>query len=102
MATPTARHDSCSLATLIHPDAHHPQNHMAAYPYKVTPELRRELRFAKAKLSEILAVCDPPPPPEVICKVLRAWRNITPAQKAAWEEAAARENMRTAADPFQN
>jgi hypothetical protein len=71
---------------------------MPAYPYKVTPELRRELRLAKTILREILATCDPPPPPEVLCKVLRAWRNITPAQKAAWDAAAARENMRAAAD----
>jgi hypothetical protein len=75
---------------------------MPAYPYKVTPELRRELRLSKTTPREVLAVCDPPPPPEVICKVLRAWRNTTPAQKTAWEEAAARESMRTAADPRQN
>ena len=75
---------------------------MAAYPYKVTPGLRRELRLAKTTLREILATCDPPPPPEVLCKVLRAWRNTTPAQKAAWEDAAARENMRAAANPLQN
>ena len=75
---------------------------MPAYPYKVTPELRRELRLAKTTLREILATCDPPPPPEVLCKVLRAWRNTTPAQKAAWEDAAVRENMRSAADPLQN
>ena len=75
---------------------------MPAYPYKVTPELRRELRLAKTTLREILATCDPPPPPEVLCKVLRAWLNTTPAQKAAWDDAAARENMRAAADPLQN
>ena len=75
---------------------------MSTYPYKVTPELRRELRLAKTILAEILAVCDPPPPPEVLCTVLRAWRNTTPAQKAAWDETAARENMRTGSDPRQN
>ena len=75
---------------------------MPAYPYKVTPALRRELRLAKTTLREILATCDPPPPPKVLCKVLRAWRNTTPAQKAAWEDAAVRENMRSAADPLQN
>jgi hypothetical protein len=75
---------------------------MSAYPFKVTPELRRELRLSKTTLSEILAVCDPPPPPEVLCELLRTWRTLTPAQKAAWDAAAAQENMRTAADPFQN
>ena len=75
---------------------------MPAYPYKVTPALRRELRLAKTTLREILATRDPPPPPEVLCKVLRAWRNTIPAQKAAWEDAAVRENMRSAADPLQN
>ena len=79
-----------------------PQNHMPAYPYKVTPELRRELRLSKTTLRDILAVCDPPPTPEVICELLRAWRNITPAQKAAWDDAATRENMRTGADPLRN
>jgi hypothetical protein len=68
---------------------------MAAYPYKVTPELRRELRLSKTTLREAIAGCNPPPPPEILCKVLRAWRSTTPAQKAAWEEAAVRENLRT-------
>jgi hypothetical protein len=75
---------------------------MPAYPYKVTPALRRELRLAKTTLREILAVGDPPPPPDVLCSILRAWRNTTPAQKAVWEDAAVRENMRTAARPLQN
>jgi hypothetical protein len=38
----------------------------------------------------------------VLCELLRTWRTLTPAQKAAWDEAAARENMRTGADPLQN
>jgi hypothetical protein len=45
---------------------------------------------------------DPPPSPEVLCKVLRASSNTTPVQKAAWDDDAARENMRAAADPLQN
>jgi hypothetical protein len=75
---------------------------MPAYPYRVTPELRRELRRSKTTLKEMLAVCDPPPPPEILCQLLRAWRNLTPGQKAAWENAAAQENMRAGADPFRN
>jgi len=75
---------------------------MPAYPYRITKELRRELRLSKTTLKEMLAVCDPPPPPKVLCKLLRGWRNLTPAQKAAWEHAAMLENLRTAADPLQN
>ncbi len=75
---------------------------MPAYPYRVTPALRREVRRSKTTLREMLAVCDPPPPPDVLCRLLCSWRNLTPAQKAAWEAAAARENMRTGADPLQN
>ena len=71
-----------------------PENYLPACLYKATPEFRRELPLAKTTLHEILATCDPSPPPEVLCKVLRAWRNTTPAQKAAWEDAAA--------DPLQN
>jgi hypothetical protein len=75
---------------------------MAAYPYRVTPELRRELALSKLTLEEALVGCDPPPPPEVLCKLLRTWRNLTPQQKAAWEEAAARENERLSRAAQQN
>ncbi len=76
---------------------------MAAYPYRITPELRRELRLGKTTLREMLLTCgDPPPPPDVLCNLLRGWRNLTPAQKAAWDDAAARENMRTGAGSIKN
>ena len=76
---------------------------MPAYPYPITAELRRELRLSDTTLEEMLAACgDPPPPPEVLIKLLRGWRSLTPAQKAAWDDAAARESKRTSADPFQN
>ncbi len=75
---------------------------MAAYPYHITKELRRELRLSKTTLKEMLAVCDPPPPPDVLIKLLRGWRNLTPAQQAAWEHAAMIENLSTGAHPLQN
>ena len=75
---------------------------MAAYPYRVTAELRRELALSKLTLEQALAGCDPPPSPEILCKLLRTWRNLTPEQKQAWEEAAARENARLSGNPQQN
>ena len=75
---------------------------MGAYPYRVTAELRRELALSKLTLKEALVGCEPPPPPEVLCELLRTWRKLTPEQKQAWEEAAARENERLGGNPQHN
>ncbi len=76
---------------------------MPAYPYRITAELRRELALSKTTLKELLATCgDPPPTPEVLCELLRTWRKLTPEQKAAWEEAAERENARLGGDAQHN
>ncbi len=51
---------------------------------------------------EIAYASDPPLTPDQVLTLVRAWNNLTPAQKAKWYDAAREENMRGAHTPFTN
>jgi len=65
---------------------------------RLPPALIEELALQHLTYEEAIKGCDPIPDPETLLKLLRAWRSLTPQQKAAWEQRATEYNL-GGADP---
>jgi len=71
-------------------------------PAHLRQALVEELQKMGTTYADFIQGTDPPPTPEVVLKLARAWNGLTPAQKAAWDDYAARENLRRAYEPGLN
>ena len=54
----------------------------------VAAALAHELARLDQTYEEAIAGLDPVPDPAILVKVLKAWNDLTPAQRMAWEGAA--------------
>ena len=60
---------------------------------KLPQALVEELALQHITYEEAIAGCDIIPDHESLLRVLRHWRLLTPAQKAAWEQSAIEYNL---------
>ena len=65
---------------------------------KLPKALIEELALQKLTYEEAIKGCDGIPDHQTLLKVLRAWRSLTPQQKAAWDQRAREYNL-AGADP---
>ena len=71
-------------------------------PAHLRKALAEELKKMGATYPELVRGMEPRPTPEVILKLASTWNNLTPAQKAAWDDYAAQEDARGAREPWRN
>ncbi len=60
---------------------------------KLPKALIEELALQHLTYEEAIAGCDIVPDHKTLLKLLRGWRLLTPAQKAAWEQSAIEYNL---------
>jgi hypothetical protein len=60
----------------------------------VAAALEHELARLGQTYAEATEGLDPIPDPPVLVQLLRAWNDLTPQQRLAWEAAALQENLR--------
>ena len=65
---------------------------------KLPQALVEELALQNLTYEEAIAGCDEVPSHDVLLKLLRGWRSLTPRQKAAWDHRAREYNL-AGADP---
>jgi hypothetical protein len=86
------------LLTLLAMKKKTPQTKGLGIPKGIPADLRKALAQELQKMGttypEFIQGLDPAPSPEVVLKLASGWNNLTPAQKAAWDDYAAKENMR--------
>jgi hypothetical protein len=67
---------------------------------KMTPALRAKIQHEADRMGKSFAEATegfpPGTTPDVILKLLKAWNDLTPEQKLAWEAAAVQEDLRAA------
>ena len=71
-------------------------------PADLQKALAQELQKMGSTYPELIQGLDPVPSPEAVLKLASTWNSLTPAQKAAWDDYAARENMDRAGAGWEN
>jgi hypothetical protein len=83
-----------------------PQPNGLGIPKGIPAHLRKalvdELQKMGTTYPDLIQGMDPPPTPEVVLKLASTWNSLTPAQKAAWDDYAAKEDMHRAGGGWEN
>jgi hypothetical protein len=83
-----------------------PQPKSLGIPKGIPAHLRKALAEELQKMGttypEFIYGLDPPPTPDVVLTLASTWNSLTPAQKAAWDDYAAQENLRRGYEPSRN